>query len=173
MPEEPIIVQCSEDLITQTMRSAMGYVFLDQELCFETIPSLSDAICINDGQYVFQAPIKAGKIIDQIIALKRQASQKSVQIGAFIFDPLNNILVKNTAEIRLTDKEKNILLALYYAPEKLISREDLLEKVWGFGSNIETHTAETHIYRLRQKIERDASDPKIIVTTQKGYELKI
>jgi DNA-binding response OmpR family regulator len=74
-------------------------------------------------------------------------------------------------KVRLTEKETAILRFLYRAGQKSISREVLLQEVWGYNSGVTTHTLETHIYRLRQKIEKDAAMPEILVTEAGGYKL--
>ena len=75
------------------------------------------------------------------------------------------------SKVRLTEKETSILRYLYRAGQKPVSRETLLQEVWGYNSGVTTHTLETHIYRLRQKIERDAAAPAILVTEAGGYKL--
>ena len=72
---------------------------------------------------------------------------------------------------RLTEKETAILRYLYRAGERPVSRETLLQEVWGYNSGVTTHTLETHIYRLRQKVEQDAASPSILVTEAGGYKL--
>jgi len=74
-------------------------------------------------------------------------------------------------KVRLTEKETSILRYLYRAGQRPISRETLLQEVWGYNSGVTTHTLETHIYRLRQKIEKDAAAPAILVTEAGGYKL--
>jgi DNA-binding response OmpR family regulator len=74
-------------------------------------------------------------------------------------------------KIRLTDKETNILKYLYRAGGKVVSREELLTEVWGYNAGVTTHTLETHVYRLRQKIEPDPS-ARLLMTEAGGYRLK-
>ena len=74
-------------------------------------------------------------------------------------------------KIRLTEKETAILKYLYRAGERPISREILLGEVWGYNAGVTTHTLETHVYRLRQKIERDPANARILVTEAGGYKL--
>jgi len=74
-------------------------------------------------------------------------------------------------KIRLTEKEMSILRYLYRAEQRPVPRETLLQEVWGYNSGVTTHTVETHIYRLRQKIENDAASPAILVTEPRGYKL--
>jgi DNA-binding response OmpR family regulator len=75
------------------------------------------------------------------------------------------------SKIRLTEKETAILRYLYRAGQKPVSRETLLQEVWGYNSGVTTHTLETHVYRLRQKVEKDAASPAILVTDGGGYKL--
>ena len=77
----------------------------------------------------------------------------------------------NARKVRLTEKETAILRFLYRAGQMPVSRETLLQEVWGYNSGVTTHTLETHIYRLRQKIEKDAANPEILVTEAGGYKL--
>ena len=93
-------------------------------------------------------------------------------IGPYTFRPRSKILLNsNGSKMRLTDKETGILRYLYHAGQRPVSRETLLQEVWGYNSEVTTHTLETHIYRLRQKIEKDAASPAILVTEGGGYKL--
>ena len=94
-------------------------------------------------------------------------------IGPYTFQPSNKLLVNDTDEkkVRLTDKETAILKYLYRAGDKVVSRDVLLDEVWGYNASVTTHTLETHVYRLRQKIEADPSSAKILVTESGGYRL--
>jgi DNA-binding response OmpR family regulator len=73
--------------------------------------------------------------------------------------------------VRLTEKETGVLRYLWRAGQRPVSRETLLQEVRGYNSGLTTHTLETHIYRLRQKIEKDAASPAILVTQADGYTL--
>jgi DNA-binding response OmpR family regulator len=75
------------------------------------------------------------------------------------------------AKVRLTEKETAILKYLYRAGDRIVTRDILLSEVWGYNSGVTTHTLETHIYRLRQKIERDPSHAELLVTESGGYKL--
>ncbi|MEM1146403.1 MAG: helix-turn-helix domain-containing protein, partial [Pseudomonadota bacterium] len=74
-------------------------------------------------------------------------------------------------KIRLTEKETNILKYLYRAGGKPVAREELLSEVWGYNAAVTTHTLETHIYRLRQKIEPDPGNARLLLTEAGGYRL--
>jgi DNA-binding response OmpR family regulator len=94
-------------------------------------------------------------------------------IGPYTFRPAAKLLqdpAKNR-RIRLTEKEAAILKFLYRAGSKPVPRQVLLNEVWGYNSAVTTHTLETHIYRLRQKIEPDPSNARLLVTESGGYRL--
>ncbi len=74
-------------------------------------------------------------------------------------------------KLRLTDKEANILKYLYRAGSKAVARDELLAEVWGYNAGVTTHTLETHVYRLRQKIETDPGRARLLVTEAGGYRL--
>ena len=94
------------------------------------------------------------------------------RLGAYEFRPAAKLLVDEKAKkIRLTEKETNILKYLYRAGEKAVSREELLAEVWGYNAGVTTHTLETHVYRLRQKIENDPANAKLLLTEAGGYRL--
>lgn len=121
-------------------------------------------------------PFRFAVLLARIRAQLRQYEQNeetSFYIGPYIFKPGQKLLInQHNDEIRLTEKETAILKYLYNN-NKIVSRETLLEQVWGYNENIVTHTLETHIYRLRQKIEKDPSQAKILITDQNGYRLSL
>jgi DNA-binding response OmpR family regulator len=94
-------------------------------------------------------------------------------IGPYSFRPSAKLLMEaaRNRKIRLTEKESAILKYLYRAGGRPVGRQILLNEVWGYNSAVTTHTLETHIYRLRQKIEKDAANPEILVTEAGGYKL--
>src|ERR1700751_228866 len=104
---------------------------------------------------------------------KHEASEDAVfTIGPYTFRPSSKLLMNPKGnKVRLTEKETAILRYLYRAGQKPGSRENLLQEVWGYNSGVTTHTLETHIYRLRQKVERDAAMPTILVTEAGDYKL--
>jgi DNA-binding response OmpR family regulator len=95
-------------------------------------------------------------------------------IGQFTFRPSAKLLQDPARKqrFRLTDKETAILKFLYRAGAKSVTRPVLLEKVWGYSSEVETHTLETHIYRLRQKLEANPANSTMLVSEAGGYRLK-
>lgn len=94
-------------------------------------------------------------------------------VGPYTFKPGAKLLVNPATrkKIRLTDKETAILKYLYRSGSRVISRDVLLDEVWGYNAGVTTHTLETHVYRLRQKIEEDPSRAQLLVTEAGGYRL--
>jgi DNA-binding response OmpR family regulator len=94
------------------------------------------------------------------------------QIGPYVFRPATkNLVDAKGTKLRLTEKEAAILRFLHRAERQAVPRETLLRDVWGYNANVTTHTLETHIYRLRQKIEDDPTDARLLVTDAGGYKL--
>jgi DNA-binding response OmpR family regulator len=120
-------------------------------------------------------PFKFAVLLARIRAQLRQyeASEDAVfQIGPYTFRPGAKLLVSEKgSKLKLTEKETAILRFLYRAGQRVVGREVLLAEVWGYNSNVTTHTLETHIYRLRQKIEANPSHARILVTEPGGYKL--
>ena len=120
-------------------------------------------------------PFKFAVLLARIRAQLRQheASEDAVfAIGPYTFRPSSKLLINPKGnKVRLTEKETAILRYLYRAGQKPVSREILLQEVWGYNSGVTTHTLETHIYRLRQKVEKDTTNPAILVTEGGGYKL--
>ena len=120
-------------------------------------------------------PFRFAVLLARIRAHLRQHEQSedaTFSIGRFTFKPASKILVEESGgKVRLTEKETSILKYLYRAGERTVTRDVLLSEVWGYSSGVTTHTLETHIYRLRQKIERDPSSAEILVTESGGYKL--
>ena len=102
-----------------------------------------------------------------------QSEDAVFSIGPYEFRPAAKVLVDSKdRKIRLTEKETNILKYLYRAGAKPVSREELLTEVWGYNAGVTTHTLETHIYRLRQKIEPEPGQARLLLTDAGGYRLQ-
>lgn len=101
-----------------------------------------------------------------------QSEDAVFSVGHYTFRPSQKLLTEEDgSKVRLTEKETAIVKYLYRAEQKVIGRDELLEQVWGYNSGVTTHTLETHIYRLRQKVERDPSNARLLVTEGGGYKL--
>lgn len=120
-------------------------------------------------------PFRFGVLLARIRAHSRSHEQSEdavFTIGPYTFRPSAKTLEDGEAnKIRLTEKETAILKYLYRAGDRVVGRDVLLHEVWGYNSGVTTHTLETHIYRLRQKIERDPSNASLLVTETGGYRL--
>ena len=121
-------------------------------------------------------PFKMGVLVARMRAQLRQHEQSEdavFNIGPYVFRPSAKLLTEEEEgqKVRLTEKETSILKYLYRAGSKVVSRDTLLSEVWGYNTGVTTHTLETHIYRLRQKIEQNPSEAQILVTEPGGYRL--
>ena len=120
-------------------------------------------------------PFKFPVLLARVRAQMRQHEQSEDAIftlGPYTFKPSAKMLVtEDEKKIRLTEKETSILKFLYRSSEGVVPRDVLLHEVWGYNASVTTHTLETHIYRLRQKIEPDSSKARLLVTEAGGYRL--
>jgi DNA-binding response OmpR family regulator len=120
-------------------------------------------------------PFKFAVLLARIRAQLRSHEQSEdavFRIGPYEFRPATKLLIdEKQRKIRLTEKETNILKYLYRAGDTPVSREELLAEVWGYNAGVTTHTLETHVYRLRQKIEQDLAGAKLLLTEAGGYRL--
>ncbi|WP_340109844.1 response regulator transcription factor [Pikeienuella sp. HZG-20] len=120
-------------------------------------------------------PFKFPVLLARIRAQLRQHEQSEdaiFTIGPYSFRPAIKMLTDEAGrKIRLTEKETNILKFLYRASDQVVARDVLLHEVWGYNAGVTTHTLETHIYRLRQKIEPEPSNARLLVTESGGYRL--
>jgi len=102
-----------------------------------------------------------------------QTEDATFEIGPYEFRPSTKLLrTREGRRIRLTEKETEILKYLYRTGGKPVARETLLSEVWGYNAAVTTHTLETHIYRLRQKVEPDPSNAQLLLTDTGGYRLR-
>ncbi len=121
-------------------------------------------------------PFKFAVLLARIRAQLRSHEQSEdavFRLGPYEFRPAAKVLVdERQKKIRLTEKETSILKYLYRAGEKPVARDELLTEVWGYNAGVTTHTLETHVYRLRQKIEPDPTNAKLLLTEAGGYRLQ-
>ena len=120
-------------------------------------------------------PFRFAVLLARIRAQLRQhdnSEDVTFTVGPYTFKPGQKLLIdKKGGKLRLTEKEAAIIKYLFRAGDKVVTRDVLLEEVWGYNSGVTTHTLETHVYRLRQKIERDPSNAEILVTESGRYKL--
>jgi DNA-binding response OmpR family regulator len=121
-------------------------------------------------------PFRLSVLLARLRAHLRQSDHSDAavfMIGPFTFRPGAKLLTDQSGrrKVRLTEKETAILKYLYRAGDQAIGRDTLLDEVWGYNAGVTTHTLETHVYRLRQKIERDPARAEILVTEPGGYRL--
>lgn len=120
-------------------------------------------------------PFKFALLLARIRAQLRaheDSGEAALEVGPYTFHPGTKVLVGQTGtKLKLTEKEAAILRYLHRAAPTIVGRDELLQEVWGYSSAVTTHTLETHVYRLRQKIETDPSAARILVTEPGGYRL--
>ena len=120
-------------------------------------------------------PFRFAVLLARIRAQLRQhenSEDATFTVGHYTFKPAAKILADEAGgKVRLTEKETSILKFLYRSGDKPVSRDVLLHEVWGYNSGVTTHTLETHIYRLRQKIEKNPSNAELLITESGGYKL--
>jgi DNA-binding response OmpR family regulator len=127
----------------------------------------------NNADAVLAKPFRFTALVEKLDALAARsaaASDAPVAIGPYMFHPAAKSLESQGRKIRLTEKETAILKYLH-ASAGTVPRETLLHEVWGYGPAVATHTLETHIYRLRKKIEPDPAEARILLTEDGGYRL--
>ena len=122
-------------------------------------------------------PFRLGVLLARMRAQLRQHEKSEdalFNIGPYTFRPASKLLMTadpKRSKIRLTEKETAILKYLCRTGNRVVPRDVLLSEVWGYNAGVTTHTLETHIYRLRQKIETDPSNAQLLVTEPGGYRL--
>lgn len=121
-------------------------------------------------------PFRLGVLLARLRAQLRQHEHSEdavLTIGPYSFKPTAKLMVHGQSgrKVRLTEKESQILRYLYRAGERAVPRDTLLGEVWGYNAGVTTHTLETHVYRLRQKIEEDPSQAALLITEPGGYRL--
>lgn len=120
-------------------------------------------------------PFRLGVLMARLRAQLRQfelSDDAVFRIGPYGFRPAAKMLVRaDQRKIHLTEKEAAILKYLYRSGDRAVPRETLLGEVWGYNAGVTTHTLETHVYRLRQKIEPTPGEASLLVTEPGGYRL--
>ena len=123
---------------------------------------------------IYDFPIKIFKLLEKIninFLKSKFSNQSKILINQYYFDLNSREMIKNNNKLKLTEKEINTIVYLSKAPNP-VSVEKLEELVWKYRADIETHTVETHIYRLRKKILKFFSDDQFIISEKNGYKIK-
>ena len=159
-----IIVADNEESLNEKTKKIHNYLIISNK-------KYSD---IHNEFVLDYTPINIFKLIEKINIefLKLQFnSQSEVIVKNYTIDLNSREMLKNNIKLKLTEKEINTISYLSKS-EKPVSVDELQEKVWSYQSDIETHTVETHIYRLRKKILDTFKDDKFIVSEKDGYQIK-
>ena len=177
------VVLIAEELSPATV-DALGPDFEIRTVDGTDRPALLSAVADADAilgldaganDYVTK-PFRFAVLLARIRAHLRSHEQSEdavFTIGPYEFRPAAKVLMDAKGKkVRLTEKETNILKYLYRAGAKPVSREELLTEVWGYNAGVTTHTLETHIYRLRQKIEPEPGHARLLLTDAGGYRLQ-
>ena len=154
----------SENLLKDKIKSLGNYLILTDK----NISSFNNQFILHE------VPINISKIVEKINIefLKLQFNNQSqIKIKDYIIDINSRQILFNNTKLKLTEKEINTITYLSKS-NKPVSIDELQENVWSYQSDIETHTVETHIYRLRKKIFNSFNDNKFIVSKKNGYQIK-
>ena len=129
-------------------------------------------------QTFLQKPFVLSDFLDKLkasINIFENSSEGSIEFNRYILYPsrkeIYNKKTKNT--VKLTEREVSVIKYLYKNSDKIVLKTDLMQEVWEYSADVATHTVETHIYRLRQKVEQDNPDNQFILTSEGGYQLKL
>ena len=132
------------------------------------VPNLENQIVINNY------PLRISKIIETIninFLKNRFIQQSEIDLGFYKLNLNSRKMFDDKNELNLTEKEADIIIFLKKS-EKSVSIDELQTKVWGHSSKLDTHTVETHIYRLRKKISNKFNNDDFIQSTKLGYNIK-
>ena len=135
-----------------------------------------DSVTSSVLNHVIFKPLSLEKLLNQIqagINLLDNSEAGYLSFNRYELRPLQKEIYneRNGETIKLTEKEVAIIKFLYKNKDKIVAKNDLLQEVWGYSPDVSTHTIETHIYRLRQKVEHDDASAQLIVTEDGGYKL--
>ncbi len=159
-----ILFADNENILNDTVKNLNNYLIISNK----EYSNISHQFVINDK------PINISKLLEKINIefLKVQFnSQSEVKINNYVIDLNSREMLAKNIKLKLTEKEINTITFLSKS-NKPVSVDELQEKVWSYNSDIETHTVETHIYRLRKKILNTFNDNEFIISKKNGYQIK-
>lgn len=177
LSEKPLIQRVLNDALKQAkLEITENEKEADLALCDTTNTKNRDDLPCPFIDIHNTTPLRLGQLINTIKhrlkIIEISKNNTPIKIGDRVLDPQNSSLMKKGQDPTfLTEKEVMILSFIFGSNPAPVSRQALLDNVWGYADNIETHTLETHIYRLRQKIEEDPAKPSFLITTDDGYRL--
>jgi len=132
---------------------------------------------LDSQKEILLKPIKVSDLLAAISGklASHNSGGKELKIANYGFRRNEKVLINldTKVRVRLTEKETDILWQLWQAPQNELSRQKLLSDIWGYTDEISSHTLETHIYRLRKKIENGSSEALVLITTENGYRLNL
>ena len=141
--------------------------------CLKILATDNTSKVSNNHDYVLKLPTtieEVNNIIEVSAAKNEFAKNSSISIKDYVLDKNEKKLIKNDKAIILTEKEVQLLEVLL-SKKKSVSKDDILTLVWQYSAESDTHTVETHIYRLRKKISEKFLDEKFILNNKEGYYL--
>lgn len=127
---------------------------------------------------IIQKPFLLSNFLDTLkasINIYENSDDGVLEFNKYVLYPSRKEILnkRNKSLTKLTEREVSVIKYLYKNSGKTVSKNDLMQEVWEYSADVATHTVETHIYRLRQKVEQDDIDNQIILTSEGGYQLKI
>ena len=127
--------------------------------------------------HIFSKPFHLSALIDDLrgcINRFENSSDGFLRFNCYELRPISKEIINlnNDKIIKQTEKEVAVIKYLYKTKDHIVSKNELLQEVWGYSPEVSTHTIETHIYRLRQKVEHDNPEAQLILTEDGGYKLK-
>ena len=153
----------SENLLNEKIKILKNYLIISNKKYLN----------INNHFILDNLPLNISKLVERINIefLKIQFnSQSKVPINSYIIDLNSREMLLKNIKLKLTEKEINTITYLS-KQNKPVSIDELQEKVWSYQSDMETHTVETHIYRLRKKIFNSFNDNEFIISKKNGYQI--
>lgn len=168
--ENPVYIVESDAFIREKLIAFLQSTGFEGVEVLAENPAISAASVIDLNAETH--PIRVGTVAQRLLRARSDGDLPQIAIGDdYMLDTQRHVLNplgSGGEQIRLTEKESALLQILQAANGQSIARDTLLEDVWDYAEDVETHTLETHIYRLRQKIEADSSSPAILMTDEAG-----